>query len=339
MSLNYINLQRLAIKWWPKEIIKTAINESSIPLLLETFESFVGIMNATKPNIDAIMKVVQNSKISTNVFLKHLIVLADFGGESLSRIGDNFKDIFTKDDNGYYMEYGLASGDISKYYFKDLPCNGLSNKKLLIDKDSLSMTPPNKTNELIQDIIFILLFASSSTDSKIVSILNECNLITFINNKSKLSEYLKSHYITVSKINSGSIANSKGYALERYLINFLRRNLSENYIVSKKKVRITNREQIPFDIVIRNKNMNFFALEVSFQVTTNSTIERKGNEAETRYNKIKKINGFIGYIVDGAGNLKRQSAIEKLIKYSDGVYSLNKDHLKKMIIKIQEVLS
>ena len=342
---SYDDLKEISVKWWPEEIIKLAEEESVIPLLIETFDAFVGIMNAARPSIVSIEAIIKNSKITPNIFLKHLTLLADFGGEVLSRMGDNFSDIFTKDEKGSFgFDYKCPiTGENLRYKFKSLPCKNLGNNKLLIDKKAIRKNPDINEIPLINDIIFILLFGSFSTDTKTARNLVECNfkcdLIKYVNSKQRFLDYLKPHYIRVSSIAKGNVNNNRGYALEKYIKEFLKQKLPREYSISKGKITVSSGDKIPFDLVIKNSlNNGFFALEISFQVTTNSVIERKGNEASSRYERIKEIGGFIGYIVDGAGNIKRKNAIEKLIANSHGVYSINKIHLKQLVKKIKECL-
>ncbi len=54
------------------------------------------------------------------------------------------------------------------------------------------------------------------------------------------------------------------------------------------------------------------AIEVTFQETTNSTIERKGGQARDRFEKITSTRNFIAYVIDGAGNFSRTSAVRTL---------------------------
>ncbi|WP_268742696.1 DpnII family type II restriction endonuclease [Crocosphaera watsonii] len=118
----------------------------------------------------------------------------------------------------------------------------------------------------------------------------------------------------------GATANTLGQVAQKTVIEFLKNDLGEDYeIKSNAKVKLEgyeNDEGIPFDIVVQ-KNDNILGIEVSFQVTTNSTIERKAAQAETRQNVMHK-NGYkIAYIIDGAGNFARSSAITKICQYSD----------------------
>jgi hypothetical protein len=56
---------------------------------------------------------------------------------------------------------------------------------------------------------------------------------------------------------------------------------------------------------------------LSFQVTTNSTIERKAALAAERQNPINAAGHKIAYIIDGAGNFQRSAAISTICQHSD----------------------
>ncbi len=73
---------------------------------------------------------------------------------------------------------------------------------------------------------------------------------------------------------------------------------------------------MPFDIVVERANKKV-GIEVSFQVTTNSTIERKAGQAADRQMLMHKDGYQIAYVLDGAGNFQRSSAISRICTYSD----------------------
>jgi hypothetical protein len=73
---------------------------------------------------------------------------------------------------------------------------------------------------------------------------------------------------------------------------------------------------MPFDLVI-TKGSKSVGVEVSFQVTTNSTIERKAGQADERKKLMNSAGYKIAYVIDGAGNFQRSSAISTICKYSD----------------------
>jgi len=70
-----------------------------------------------------------------------------------------------------------------------------------------------------------------------------------------------------------------------------------------------------FDLVVTN-GVKYVAIEVCFQVTTNSVIERKAGQAKARYEQIEEAGHKIAYVIDGAGNFQRESAVRTICSYS-----------------------
>ena len=64
------------------------------------------------------------------------------------------------------------------------------------------------------------------------------------------------------------------------------------------------------------RNNKYVGIEISFQVTTNSTIERKAGQAWARYNAVEESGNYIAYIIDGAGNFQRESALTSICQHS-----------------------
>jgi len=70
-----------------------------------------------------------------------------------------------------------------------------------------------------------------------------------------------------------------------------------------------------FDLVVNYCN-KYVAVEVSFQVTTNSVIERKAGQAKSRFEQIERMNYKIAYVLDGAGNFQRENALKTICSHS-----------------------
>jgi hypothetical protein len=64
-----------------------------------------------------------------------------------------------------------------------------------------------------------------------------------------------------------------------------------------------------FDVVAQSPSNKFFAIEVSYQVTTNSVIERKSGQAQPRAELLHKAGHKIAYVLDGASNFERDAAL------------------------------
>ena len=94
---------------------------------------------------------------------------------------------------------------------------------------------------------------------------------------------------------------------------------------------------MPFDLVIE-KGKKKVGIEVSFQVTTNSTIERKAGQAADRQMLVHKSGYSIAYVLDGAGNFQRSSAISTICNHSDCTVAYTLSEFKVLSNWIKSVL-
>ncbi len=94
---------------------------------------------------------------------------------------------------------------------------------------------------------------------------------------------------------------------------------------------------MPFDIVVSRENKSV-GIEVSFQVTTNSTIERKSGQAADRHSLMLKAGHKIAYVIDGAGNFQRSSAISTICDHSDCTVAYTTAEFKVLSNWIKSVL-
>jgi hypothetical protein len=168
-------------------------------------------------------------------------------------------------------------------------------------------------------MIAILLFASTSDISDQAG-LESCEIGTLLGNESELKNFVKQRYITVSRIIGGATANSLGQLAQTEIVDFLQADLGKDFkVVRNGHLNLKgykNKGGMPFDIVV-SKNKKAVGIEVSFQVTTNSTIERKAGQAADRYNLMHKDGYKIAYVLDGAGNFQRSSALTNICNNSD----------------------
>lgn len=85
-------LEQVASKFWPAELARQEADISIIPRLLQTQDDFISILRV--PSIEELFTIVDASILPSNVFLKHLVVLSDFGGDMLQRINSQFATLF-----------------------------------------------------------------------------------------------------------------------------------------------------------------------------------------------------------------------------------------------------
>ena len=67
---------------------------SVMPKLIETQDQFIAILSVTVSELSGLFQIVDSSTLSANMFLKHLIVLADFGGEIIKRVNSQFNALY-----------------------------------------------------------------------------------------------------------------------------------------------------------------------------------------------------------------------------------------------------
>jgi hypothetical protein len=262
-------------------------------------------------------QVLNASKLPANLFLKHLVVLADFGGEMLQRLNSQFNKLFPQGQLTYIWNEKQFT-----YRFQALPVRGgLTNAKLGISGERLLKSLPLK--DLSQDVIAILLFGAAAFDERTAEILTKCEIGTYIGQFDKLNKFIQQRYIWVSRITSGSQANQLGQIAQNFVRDYLTENLDidganiqrESYLPGVSHSDPTTNRPTSFDIVV-SKGEKYVAIEVSFQVTTNSTIERKAGQARSRFEQVELAGHRIAYVLDGSGNFQRENALRTICTHS-----------------------
>ena len=321
---NIDELEKNAVLWWPEHLNKKNASISVIPKLLKTQDDFLKIISLSQNTPFQVFDLLQATKFPANLFLKHLCVLANYGGEPIQRLGTSFTSIFPGTDGCYSMDF-IWNSKQYKYEFKSLPLKGLGNKKLCIDGKGLTEDKP--LSPLYMDMIIILMFGSTSTVSDEAG-LSSCEIGTLLGRSEALEKYVKERYINVSRITGGETANSLGQFAQQEIVAFLSNKLGSDYtVLSNGYIVLEEYDKeggMPFDIVVE-KGHKKVGIEISFQVTTNSTIERKSGQASDRM-KLMHANGYkIAYVLDGAGNFQRRSAVSTICENSDCTVAYNEE--------------
>lgn len=312
------DLEKVAIKWWPKALEESVASASVLPKLLETQEQFIAVLKLSGNKPEQIFDILQAGSLPANLFLKHLVVLTDYGGELIKRLGKEFDQVFSeRDEKGAPVMDYIFRGKPQRYVFKALPISNLSNTKLAIDGKAIVFA--RGVDELLKDIAMILLFGGSSTSSHLAS-LERCDVGALLGNAAAIDTHVRQKYLYVSRITTGASANSLGQIAQVYVANHLKVELGTSYEVrSNSKIPLKgydSTEGMPFDVVVKRNN-KIVGVEVSFQVTSNSVIERKAAQAENRRNLMGREGHYIAYVLDGAGNFSRTAALTTLCQSSD----------------------
>lgn len=331
---NCTELEEHACKWWPEHLVTLAGDANSLPVLIQTQDKFLSILNladACRP--ESLFELIQTSHFAANLFLKHLMVLSDFGSEPIQRINKDFLSYFPE----RVLLYSVSGIQFS-YKFIELPVKGILNNKKM-NTDSLGMAKSCPITSLYADLITLLLFGSNAVDSTTSHIFSRCTVGSLLGNSNELKRFIKQRYIFVSRITGGTQANNLGNCAQVYVEKYLRSKLSHEYSIHNNghipNITHNSRTETTFDLVVEHKG-KYVAIEISFQVTTNSVIERKAGQAQARYEAIENSGNYIAYIIDGAGNFQRKSALKTICQYSHCTVAYSDDEFSLLVNFILE---
>lgn len=315
------DLEEVGCKWWPKEVRDEAMKYSILQYLLDTQEKFISLLTlADRNRPEKIFNLLDASDIGYHLFLKHLILLTDVGSEPIQRFNKNFKEIFPKGKLIFNVDEEQHS-----YKFKSLPIKRKpDNERMQIDTME-NLLLPCKDKNLCMDIIMLLSYGAASTTPSTRAILYKCCAFEYLGQEHLIKQYVRQNYIRVSRIIAGKTATDLGNVAQIYALKYLADRLGDNYNLVNNGtipgVKLDDDKDATFDIVVDRKDddgrfKKFVGIEVSFQETSNSVAERKGREAQARFRNTNNRRCYVAYIIDGAGNFSRPSAMNDMCNNS-----------------------
>lgn len=182
----------------------------------------------------------------------------------------------------------------------------------------------------------LVLFGGLSSNLALPEEVSErCSIGLLLGDRDAIERFIRPRYILVSRIIGGARANALGQAAQQHVLERLKRSLDTWTFQPNGTIpgisQTGDQRDITFDIVARSPAGKYFAIEVSFQVTTNSTIERKSGQAKSRYEQLHAQGSQIAYVIDGSGNFERQSALETICAYSDCTVAFTEEELDVLV--------
>lgn len=349
---SYEELEKVASKHWPLELLEQESELSIIPILIETQDEFISILNEHTSSLENFFTEIESSDLPANLFLKHLAILADFGGEPLKNVSEIFANLFPDGILKYYwqeQEFLYEFKSFNKNTKSQKP--KFSNDTLKIGNKNISLKKANSLNrrefinvltDLQKDAIALLLFGSgyskASEDAKdIAYTLARCEIGSYLGKPNELQKFINQRYIYVSPITKGAKFNTLGQVAQKYIAEYIKNNFQESHVNVKIGGNLPNvthtddsqRGLTSFDIVV-SKNNKYVAIEVSFQETTNSVVERKSGQAKFRYEQIENAGHKIAYVIDGLGNFRRKKFVETMCSYSHCTVAFSENELKRL---------
>lgn len=329
------DLKTKAVLHWPREILEKEAAVSVLPLLLETQDKFISVLTLSDAGPEAWNGILGHvTGLPGNLFLKHLMVLTDLGGEALNKLTP-LSNYF----NGGRMNYVWREQNYSYQFQAIVNKTPLTNSALYVTGKKL--LKGRGLNAKMQDVAMLLLHGASSYGNTFPDHAQEkCLIGPLLGDSEQLKIFVKQSYIRVSRQLQGATSNTLGHLAEKQVADTLQSELPDWEIKSGHVPGISHdagHTETAFDIVAKSPNNKYFAIEVSFQETTNSPIERKAGQAEARANLLHEAGHHICYVVDGAGNINvRERAVSILCQFSDCTVAFSPEELQLLARYLRE---
>lgn len=323
-----------ATKRWPQDLRIEVAKTAPTIILHETFNDFVVFLESAPSNPTDFRKHIASWTHGFNLLLKHIMILSNFTGEQIKRLNTQKTDLIDPADP--YLNVSLESGNYKVDLKAFIDESGtVDNKKLKID--GAQLTDKFAQTNLVTDLIVLLSFGAFSNNVEIANILNRCDLGRLYGNPELINEFLLSRYLDVNNSVQGSESNSLGQILQKKVVQEIAKRYTDfDTMVPNGKVTIDG-HNITSDVLIL-KGEKGVGIEVAFQETTNSVIERKGTDAPARKTLLNKANIASAYVLDGIGNFERHSAITKICSNSDCTVAYSEQEFDLLVKFIREWL-
>ena len=146
------DLEADAAKFWPTALAQREQTTSVIPKLIESQEKYIGILYVADASPTAWKNVLRATNgMPANLFLKHLIVLSDVGGEKLQRYRTDIHKFFPTGT----MTFHWKDADHT-YTFRSLnACRTWTNGALQVDGPGLAR--PAHLSAAMEDVAMLLI--------------------------------------------------------------------------------------------------------------------------------------------------------------------------------------
>lgn len=193
--------------YWPRELFqkRQADTPQLFSKLLETQEIFLSILAIADKEYDSWRRILEETSLPTNLFLKHLMILADVGGEVLKRL--------TPFCEAREITF-LWKGEQCSYPIKVIHNKQVSNASLRITTRRV-LKSASLTSEM-EDVIMMLLFAGLAENFTLPEdIQDRCTIGLLLGHRNEIERFIKHRYILVSPILKGASVNELGHEAQR----------------------------------------------------------------------------------------------------------------------------
>ena len=298
--------------WFWTDQIRGKINMLESDDLQETLSDFKKMLQKNDRGI-IVKKLLNSTTVKPKLAIQHLMLASDCSAEFLDRV----KSYLIKDKHNDIKILTPDNRQIP-YKFKKItknPSQKLSKTYIV-----------NADNELLNDVMTIIIFGAEITLFKNFSNFKKLSLCKIVGNIDKVNEYFDPLYLKTSRQTQGRISAQSGKNPQ----NLVKKKLDEYFegnedfsIVPGNRIPNIGKEakgfQVDLAYKITGKSPTYIGIEIAFQETTNSVIERKSKQAAAIINEFNNKKYYLCFVVDGAGYFTRESAMKGTIKNSHKV--------------------
>ena len=326
------SLEELAVHsvlFWPAEVREKVAAVDFGARLIDSHDQFIGIVSLAKESPEAWFKILEASELSGNLFLKHLLLISDVAVEGLKKLNPLYTQFpegtIKYEWNGMQYQYKLKETNSGK-----ISSAGIRTGASQLIEDHI-------LDGRMYDLCMLVLYGAFSTNAESfenADLLSRCNIGQYLGDHDALVAHAQRLYLSVGNQSAGAGANARGQALQNFVISILREDLplSEGWQMGSGKilgVQAAPDRETTFDLVVRGPNNKITGVEISFQETTNSTIERKAREARDVQAQLHVLGHALAFVLDGVGNIRiRRRASATICANSDCTVGFSRPELR-----------
>lgn len=321
-------LQKKGFWFWTKEISSASVEAPLVKSLKESRAAFISILTESEPS-NLLQNLLNPSKpLTRKMAIKHAMIATDASAELLDRTKSYIA--FKK----FKILHAQIGDHKIEYRIKRL---GTIFTKRLTNKLIYSANAA-----LLSDLFYVICFGSTTSEFANFLSFRRFRLAELCGNHEAIQKHFQELYLDVSRQLTQLTAQSRGELLNTFVKSKLdacfANNSSIKYVenrrvpgVGDKRAKALGGEQ--FDLVYAIKpasgrEIKYVAIEVAFQETTNSTMERKARQATLLFVVFNKMGYKLCFVVDGAGFLSaRPKALRDIIQSSHFRVTLKPEEL------------
>lgn len=344
--------------FWKKEIIKNSHGNLFADKLVESATSIQQVIKSSSEDnlIDNLrnLKDLSGHPLPPFIILKNLMISLDVSAEILDRTAMYLR----------HFKINHLTVDGKEKRFKVL---GREFSKQLSNNNIEKLC---SNNDFFEDILLLLCFAANSDEFKEYETFDSFKLSSLLGKEDEFKDFLLHKTIESSSQVKQLRAVANGNTLQRYIKDKIETQLKEfnvkiapnnrylgiqqfDIVLFKQttpytlptpqsmfnKKKLDKQEQLEFNktcsqILLPQK---WAVIEVAFQETTNSTMERKSKQAANGlFNLIDLNNHKLIYILDGAGYFRRNVATNTIINYSHLTSTVSDEGIQRVINYLKE---